>query len=323
MNTETLLTRGRKVAQAIEDEIGKVVFGSEIEKLKQMLVIALYTDSHLMVRAHIGFGKTTTLECFAHTFGGSFRKIQFTADTHPNHIKGHDYYNQRKNEYEYRPGLANNAHIVLVDEFNRAPAETQSALLEIMQERRVVVGNNIYHLNEPFLVVATRNPIEYEGTHDVSEAVLDRFIGQATIPMVSKATLLQIVADKDYWRRTTNRIKRVEQVTNPEEILAFREAIYGSVEVSQDIDNYIADLVLATWEHKYVRVGSSPRAMSFLRQAATIVAFRNKRYYVIPDDVERHAVDILAHRIFMTPEGRFETNSREIIAEILKNVRPT
>lgn len=325
-NTQ-ILEEGRKIAANIEAEVSQVIYGPELRGLVKILILSLFADGHVLVRAPIGLGKTLTCAALARTIGGVTKKRQFTPDMLPSELTGFPFYNQKLQEFVIRHGPLHGTNVFLADEINRSTPKTQSALLSAMEEQHLTIDNQIHELELLFVVLATRNPMEHEGTFGLPEAQLDRFFAQRTIERVSKETILRILSDKDYWRSAANRLDRVKQVTTPEEILAIREAIFNTIHVEEksgNINEYIEGLVAATWEHPLVKYGSSPRGAINLKKAATVVAFMEGDKFVLPDYVRCYAVDILAHRIFMTAEARLdqEQSAAKIIEEVINAVKP-
>ncbi|MBI1871863.1 AAA family ATPase [Candidatus Collierbacteria bacterium] len=320
-----VLEMGRRVDQAIQTEIFKVVYGPELQALTDILILAIFTDSHVVVRAPVGLAKTLACSAMAQTIGGTFNKRQFRPDMLPSELSGFEIFNQQTQAFEVRHGPLFGANVFLADEINRGTPKAQAALLEAMEERHLTVGNNVYQLEPVFLVLATRNPMEHEGTYQLPEAQLDRFLAQPIIRDITEETGLSVLSDPDFWRSASKRLQRVNQVTTPEEIVAIREAIFTNIHIEPRLDSYIWRLRDATWKHELVAYGSSPRGAINLKKAAMAAAFRAGRSYAIPEDIQRYAVDILAHRIFLKPEVRYDENAKSpagVIREVLNAVKP-
>lgn len=320
-----ILERGREVVQRIETEVRKVIYGPELQSLIDILTMAVFTDGHVIVRASVGLAKTLTCDAFAHTIGGTFRKKQFLPDMLPTDLVGHPIYNQKTQEYEVQHGPLYGTTVFLADEVNRATPKAQAALLGAMQERRLTIRNNVYELEPVFLVLATRNPIEHEGTYELPEAQLDRFAAQATIERMSEETALQALSDPGFWRPSSQRLQRINQVTTPDEILAIRGTIFDQIHVETRLEKYILRLVEATWQHELVNYGSSFRGAENLKKAAMFSAFREGRQYATPEDVGRYAIPTLSHRIFLKREVRYDPQAKSptaIIREVLDAVKP-
>jgi MoxR-like ATPase len=290
----------------------------------ERLLIGLLSNGHILLEGVPGLAKTLSIKSLAQTINARFSRIQFTPDLLPADVTGTMIYNQQKNEFVVRKGPIF-ANFILADEINRAPAKVQSALLEAMQERQVTIGNSSYHLEEPFLVLATQNPIEQEGTYPLPEAQVDRFMLKVIIDYPTKTEEQNII------RQNVQGMKQalINPVVATQEILSARELV-RQVYMDEKVEHYILDIVFATrYPEKYnlpklkplISFGGSPRASINLALAAKAYAYLNKRGYVIPEDVRNICRDVLRHRIGLTYEAEAENVSVEmIIAEILKVV---
>ncbi|GMR19186.1 MAG: AAA family ATPase [Patescibacteria group bacterium] len=325
LSSQEVLVEGRKITKAIEAEIAKVVFGDELKVLVDVLILGVFADGHIVTRAPVGLAKTLACNALAQALGGIARKRQFRPDMLPSELSGFEIYNQKTREFEVRHGPLYGTNIFLADEINRGTPKAQAALLEAMEERYLTIGSEVHHLEPVFLVLATRNPMEHEGTYTLPEAQMDRFFAQPVISNISEKTGMMVLADPDFWRSASARLERINAVTSPQEIFALREAIFAGVGVDERLDRYIWRLRDATWKHSMVAYGSSPRGAINLKKAAMVTAFRKGRDYATPEDVQRYAVDVLAHRVFMKPEYRHDpdraTSPADIIHEVLENVR--
>lgn len=323
---QQILKRGQAVALTIEAEIRKVVYGPELHALTDILILAVFADSHVVVRAPVGLAKTLACAALAQTIGGVFTKRQFRPDMLPSELSGFEIFNQKTQAFEIRHGPLYGANVFLADEINRGTPKAQAALLEAMEERHLTVGNNVYKLEPVFLVLATRNPMEHEGTYQLPEAQLDRFFAQPIIRGISEDTGMEVLSDPDFWRGASNRLQRVLPATTPDEIISIREAIFTSIHVEPRLDRYIWRLIEATGKHELVAFGSSPRGAINLKKAAMVAAFRAGREFATPEDVARFAVDVLAHRIFLKPEARFDLQLAKspaaVVREVLNVVKP-
>lgn len=325
LSNPEILDAGRTIAKAIEEEIYKVVYGPELHALTKILVLAVFADSHVVVRAPVGLAKTLVCNALAQTIGGTFNKRQFRPDMLPAELSGYEYFDQGAQEYKVRHGPLHNANVFLADEINRGTPKAQAALLEAMEERHLTIASNVYRLKPVFLVLATRNPMEHEGTYQLPEAQLDRFLAQPVIHGISEETGMQVLGDPDYWRSASDRLARINKVTNPEEIVVIRNAVFAGIHIEPRLDQYILRICEASWKHEFVAYGSSPRGSINLKKAATISAFLAGRDFATPEDVRKHAVDILAHRIFLKPEVRFDSRAKspaDVVREILDVVKP-
>lgn len=307
----------------IHAEMGKAVIGQH--HLVEGLLIGLLSNGHILLEGLPGLAKTLSIKTLATAVNGDFSRIQFTPDLLPADVVGTMIYNQQKNEFVVRKGPIF-ANFILADEINRAPAKVQSALLEAMQERQVTIGNHSYNLEEPFLVLATQNPIEQEGTYPLPEAQVDRFMLKIIVDYPSKSEEQAIIR------------QNVKQLTAPasqpvvhaQEIIEAR-ALVREVYLDEKIEQYILDIVFATrYPEKYqlnrlkpfIAYGGSPRASINIALAAKAYAYLNKRGYTIPDDVRTVCMDVLRHRIGLTYEAEAENvNVEMVIQEILNKIK--
>ena len=306
----------------INDELSKVIVGQQT--MIERLLIGMLSNGHVLLEGVPGLAKTLSIKSLSQTIHAQFSRIQFTPDLLPADVIGTMIYNQSKNEFFVRKGPIF-ANFILADEINRAPAKVQSALLEAMQERQVTIGDTSYKLQEPFLVLATQNPIEQEGTYPLPEAQVDRFMLKVVVGYPTKSEEQMIIRQ--------NTLGLVSPTVNPvasaQEILTAKELV-RSVYVDEKVENYILDIVFATrFPEKYklakfkplISFGGSPRASINLALASKAYAFLNKRGYVVPEDVRNICKDVLRHRIGLTYEAEAENvNVEDIIDEILKTV---
>ena len=306
----------------INDELSKVIVGQQT--MIERLMIGLLSNGHVLLEGVPGLAKTLSIKSLAQAIHADFSRIQFTPDLLPADVVGTMIYNQSKNEFFVRKGPIF-ANFILADEINRAPAKVQSALLEAMQERQVTIGDTSYKLPEPFLVLATQNPIEQEGTYPLPEAQVDRFMLKVVVGYPTKSEEQMII------RQNTLGLvfETIHAVASTTEIITAKELV-RQVYIDEKIENYILDIVFATrYPDKYqlsklkqlISFGGSPRASINLALAAKAYAFLNKRGYVVPEDVRNIAKDVLRHRIGLTYEAEAENVSvLDIIDEILKTV---
>jgi len=306
----------------INDELSKVIVGQH--GMIERLMIGLLSNGHVLLEGVPGLAKTLAIKSLAQAIHANFSRIQFTPDLLPADVVGTMIYNQPKNEFMVRKGPIF-SNFILADEINRAPAKVQSALLEAMQERQVTIGDTTFKLDEPFLVLATQNPIEQEGTYPLPEAQVDRFMLKVVIDYPSKAEEQLIV------RQNTLGLTfpPIYPVASTSEILTAKELL-RQVYMDEKVENYILDIVFATrYPDKYklpklkplIGFGGSPRASINLALASKAYAFLNKRAYVIPEDVRSICKDVLRHRIGLTYEAEAENvNVEMIINEILRVV---
>ncbi len=307
---------------AVKAEVGRVIVGQDA--LVERLIIAMLCRGHILIEGVPGLAKTLTVSTLARAIDASFVRIQFTPDLLPADVTGTTIYSPQDGEFHVRKGPIF-ANIVLADEVNRAPAKVQSALLEAMQERQVSIGGTTFPLEDPFMVLATQNPIEQEGTYALPEAQLDRFMLKVNVAYPTreeeKRILDRFVAPESE--------PQVERVAGPEAI-AMASAALRDVHMDERLRDYIVHLVYATREPEAYRLatlkpliayGASPRASIFLAQTARAHAFVNGRGYVEPDDVKAIAPDVLRHRIVVTYEAEAEdVTSEEIVRRVLAGV---
>jgi len=305
MKVEEVQLKGNEVLK----EVKKAIVGKD-EVLKLILTTIL-ADGHILLEDLPGLAKTLMAKSFARALGVEFRRVQFTPDLLPSDILGVSVFNQKTLEFEFRKGPVF-TNVLLADEINRAPPKTQSALLEAMQERQVTVEGKTYELPEPFIVIATQNPIEQEGTYPLPEAQLDRFLVRLRVGYPSKEEEIEIL------RRRMERKKEevdIQSVTTPREVVEMQKAI-ENVYVSDAILEYITNIVTATREDKKeIEVGASPRGSLALLKLSRAYAALNGRDYVIPDDVKAVAVPALSHRLILKRELWYTRVSQESIME--------
>jgi MoxR-like ATPase len=306
----------------INDELSKVIVGQQ--SMIERLLIGLLSNGHVLLEGVPGLAKTLAIKSLAQAVHADFSRIQFTPDLLPADVVGTMIYNQSKNEFVVRRGPIF-SNFILADEINRAPAKVQSALLEAMQERQVTIGDTTYKLPEPFLVLATQNPIEQEGTYPLPEAQVDRFMLKVVVDYPSKSEEQLII------RQNTLGLSfpPINPVASTSEILTAKELV-RQVYLDEKVENYILDIVFATrYPDKYnlpklkalIGFGGSPRASINLALAAKAYAFLNNRAFVIPEDVRSISKDVLRHRIGLTYEAEAENvNVEQIINEILRVV---
>ena len=301
------------VIERIVANIEKVIIGKRADV--ELAVIALLCQGHLLIEDVPGVGKTVLAKSIARSVGSSFRRLQFTPDLLPSDVTGVSVFNQKTSDFEFRPGPVF-AQLVLVDEINRATPKTQSALLEAMEERQVTVDGVLHELPRPFLVLATQNPIEYEGTFPLPEAQLDRFLMRLRLGYPSPTDEVAIL-DR---QQLQHPVDTLDQVVEVGELLKMQEQV-KSIFVDPLVAQYIVSVVGATRHHDGVYLGASPRGSLALFRTTQALALLEGRDYVLPDDVKRLAASALAHRIIVSPASRVkEVSSEQIIEEVLRAV---
>jgi len=303
-------------------EIGRVVVGQRY--MVERLLIGLLGDGHVLLEGVPGLAKTLTVSSLARAIGTKFQRIQFTPDLLPADLLGTLVYNQKEANFFIKKGPIF-SNIILADEINRSPAKVQSALLESMQERQVTIGDQTFRLEQPFLVLATQNPIEQEGTYPLPEAQVDRFMMKIKVGYPSRDEELEIMRRMARTGGTT----QVNEVVTPEQILSAR-AVLNDLYVDERVEQYIVDLVVATRNPERYRLegikqlieyGASPRASINLNLAARAHAFLKHRAYVTPEDVRTVSMDVLRHRVAITYEAEAEEiSSEDIVQRVLDRV---
>jgi len=302
-----IVAQVQNVAERIVQSIGQVIYGKRNEI--RLTVLSLLAEGHLLLEDIPGVGKTTLAKALARSVGCHFSRIQFTPDLQPAAVTGTSIYNEATREFVFHPGPVF-AQIVLADEINRATPKTQSALLEAMEERQVTVDGQTYPMQQPFLIMATQNPIDYEGTYPLPEAQLDRFLLRIQLGYPSPAEELVVLSSQQY----EHPINNVRQVVSLQELVTAQRAI-RDVYAAEEIKRYIVELVNATRRHPLVYLGASPRGSLALFRASQTRAAMAGRDYVLPDDIKALAEFTLAHRII--PHDR-DVNTRQIVQEALQ-----
>lgn len=310
-----------KIAEVIQ-EVKKVVVGQD--RMVNRLLIGLFTNGHILLEGVPGLAKTLTVNTLAKVLHLDFKRIQFTPDLLPSDLIGTMIYNQQAASFEVKKGPIF-SNVILADEVNRSPAKVQSALLEAMQEKQVTIGDTTYMLDRPFLVLATQNPVDQEGTYPLPEAQVDRFMMKVHIDYPSKADEMEVM------RRMANMSfsSEVNAILSRDEIFDIRNEI-NAVKIAEPLEHYIIELVFATRfpdqyglkeEGKYIQFGVSPRASINLNLASKAVAFMDGRDYVLPEDIKEIAEDVLNHRIILNYEAEADgINTRDLVKILLEKV---
>ncbi len=303
----------QSVAERIVDNVNRVIIGKKTEI--RMTIVGLLCQGHVLIEDVPGVGKTVLAKSMARSIGCSFNRIQFTPDMLPSDVTGVSIFNQQTREFEFRPGPIF-AQIVLTDEINRATPKTQAALLEAMEEKQVTVDGLTYPLEQPFLVLATQNPIEYEGTFPLPEAQLDRFLLRLRLGYPSLAEEIAML-DSQQFKHPLNDL---QQVVSLDELQGAQKAV-RNVYLNDDMKRYILDIVTATRNQTDIYLGASPRGALALYRASQARAAIAGRDHVIPDDIKALAEVTLAHRVLMGPTARIkEITSRSVIQTLLNTI---
>jgi MoxR-like ATPase len=300
----------------IKSEVNKIIVGQDT--MVEMLIAAILADGHVLIEGVPGVAKTLTAKLLSKTMSVNFSRIQFTPDLMPSDIIGTSVYNLKTSEFEFKKGpLFSN--IVLIDEINRAPAKTQSALFEAMEERQITVDGKTYPLTAPFIVLATQNPVEQEGTYRLPEAQLDRFLFKINVDYPSLEDETKIIADF-HSRKNTINFDSINAVMKASEIENYRTKI-REIHIDANLISYIAKIVNQTRNNASLFLGASPRAsLSILAASKAFAAIRG-RDFVTPDDIKHVASNVLKHRIMLTPEKEMEgVSPEEIIKQLIEKV---
>lgn len=302
--------------EKIRAEISKVIVGQQ--KMIDQLLVALLANGHVLIEGVPGVAKTITAKLLAKTISIGFSRIQFTPDLMPSDILGTSIFDMKKSEFEFKKGPIF-SNLILIDEINRAPAKTQAALFEVMEERQITIDGTKYEMQTPFLVLATQNPIEQEGTYRLPEAQLDRFLFKINVkyPQLAEEILL---LQKEHTLQNKNKLEDIQAVVSGQNIVAFQNLVKQIV-VDTNLLEYIAKIVSNTRENAFLYLGASPRASIAILNASKGYAALNGRDFVTPEDIKEAAVPVLQHRVIVTPEREMEgMKSEDIIKQIVDGV---
>ena len=313
MEQPASIERVQQIAARLRENVQRVIVGKS--EVINLAIIALLCRGHVLVEDVPGIGKTTLAKALAQSLGCSFKRIQFTPDLMPTDVLGVNFFNQKTSDFEFRPGPIF-SQILLADEINRATPRTQSALLEAMQENQATMDGVTMPLPDPFLVMATQNPIEMEGTFPLPEAQLDRFMIRLKLgyPSHDEESDILLRFERDAV------LPGLDPVTNSDELAAMRELV-STVRVDEAVRSYIVNVSQATRAHDSLSLGASPRAALALYKTAQALAAIGARDYVVPDDVKEMAVPVLAHRMILTPNSRLRGRTvDQVVEEVLSSV---
>jgi MoxR-like ATPase len=306
----------RHAMEDVRREVGKVIVGQN--KMVDQLLVALLTRGHVLIEGVPGVAKTITAKILSRCLDMEFSRIQFTPDLMPSDIIGTSIFDMSKAEFEFKKGPIF-SNFVLIDEINRAPAKTQAALFEVMEERQITADGQRYPMQEPFIVIATQNPIEHEGTYRLPEAQLDRFLFKIKVGYPTGKQEVEIIL-REHNAVGTQKIDVINQVLTTTDLLAY-QALVRKVIVKTDQIQYIADLVCKTREHALIYLGASPRASLAMLTASKGFAALEGRDFVTPDDIKLAASSVLNHRIVVSPEREMEgLTSENVIEQIIESI---
>ena len=312
INLEPLL----ESINTIKQELGTVIVGQS--KMIDQLLVAILSNGHVLLEGVPGVAKTITAKLLSKTLNIGFSRIQFTPDLMPSDILGTSVFDLKKSEFEFKKGPIF-SNLILIDEINRAPAKTQAALFEVMEERQITIDGTTYILDTPFLVIATQNPIEQEGTYRLPEAQLDRFLFKISIdyPKMDEEIL---IIQREHTLQNQGKLDNIKTLLSSEEIKQY-QALVKQIIVEQNLLEYIAKIVINTRENAFLYLGASPRASIAILNAAKGFAAIRGRDFVTPEDIKEAAIPVLQHRVIVTPEREMEgITSIEIIKQILESV---
>ena len=309
----TLTADSKTLASKLIENVGKVIIGKS--DVVELVLAALFSNGHVLIEDVPGVGKTMLVRSIATSTGCDFRRMQFTPDLLPSDVTGASVFNQKTGNFEFRPGPIM-AQVVLADEINRATPKTQSALLEAMGEQQVTVEGTTRELTSPFMVLATQNPIEYEGTFPLPEAQLDRFFMRISLGYPDSAQEVAIMDDREH----VDPINQLAAVCSPEDIVKLQKKA-DDIYIDALVKQYIVDLAAATRQHPEAALGVSPRASINLMKGSKAYAMLKERDYVVPDDIKTLAAPMLSHRVLLTPSARMrEVTQETVIADALRQV---
>ena len=302
---------------AIRAEVGKVIVGQH--QIVDLLLTALLADGHVLIEGVPGVAKTLTAKLLAKTMSVGFSRIQFTPDLMPSDVLGTSVFMPKTGDFSFRQGPVF-SNLVLIDEINRAPAKTQAALFEVMEERQVTNDGITYKLEEPFMVLATQNPIEQEGTYRLPEAQLDRFLFKIVVSYPAPAEEVDILRGHHQRRNLSDAVEAVRSVLDAGQLATLRGQVH-QVHVEDNLFNYIAQIVQATRANKSLYLGASPRASVALLNSAKALATLRGRDFITPEDVQELAAPVLRHRVLLTPEREMEGGTAdEVVAQLVQKI---
>ncbi|HXA01820.1 MAG TPA: MoxR family ATPase [Cytophagaceae bacterium] len=300
----------------IKEEVGKIIVGQH--KMVDLLIAAILADGHVLIEGVPGVAKTLTAKLIAKTISVQYSRIQFTPDLMPSDVLGTSIYNLKTSEFNFKKGPIF-SNIVLIDEINRAPAKTQSALFEVMEERQITMDGTAYIMERPFMILATQNPVDQEGTYRLPEAQLDRFIFKVEVDYPNPEEELAIIAGF-HSRKGVNDINGIQPVLSAQQIDTYRQNV-KSLHIEPGLMKYISQIVTGTRNNNALYLGASPRASLAIMTASKAIAAMRGRDFVTPEDIQEVVFPVLNHRIMLTPEKEMEgVSAKDIIEQIIKNI---
>lgn len=306
----------RESIDKIKAEMETVIVGQH--KMIDQLLVAILANGHVLIEGVPGVAKTMTAKIIAKTISVDFSRIQFTPDLMPSDILGTSVFDLKKSEFEFKKGPVF-SNLVLIDEINRAPAKTQAALFEVMEERQITIDGHCYTLDQPFMIMATQNPIEQEGTYRLPEAQLDRFLFKINIDYPKLNEEIDIIS-REHLLQNTGKLDHIKAILSASDIINY-QGLVKQIKVEPNLLEYIAKLVVNTRENAFLYLGASPRASIAILNAAKGFAAIRGRDFVTPEDIKEAAIPVLQHRVIVTPEREMEgLTSTEIIKQIIESI---
>lgn len=310
------LSELQQSVQKIKDEVGKVIVGQK--DMVDMLIASLLAKGHVLIEGVPGVAKTITAKLLAKSLSVGFSRIQFTPDLMPSDILGTSVFNLKDSEFEFKKGPIF-SNMILIDEINRAPAKTQAALFEVMEEQQITIDGNTFKLESPFMVLATQNPIEQEGTYRLPEAQLDRFLFKIDVNYPNLEEEIEIIS-REHNLKNKVKIDEISSFLTAFQIASYQNLV-SQIMVETHLLNYIAQLIVATRSNPFLYLGASPRASIAILKASKAFAAMSGRDFVTPEDIKRAAIPVLHHRVIVTPEREMEgVSSKQIIQQIIETV---
>lgn len=311
-NSRIPLGELKESVKRLKQQLSKIIVGQE--EFIELLIVSLFANGHVLIEGVPGVAKTITAKLFARTLETEFSRIQFTPDLMPSDVLGTSILNTASSQFEFRPGPIF-SNIVLIDEINRAPAKTQAALFEVMEERQITIDGQEHLMPPPFMVIATQNPIEQEGTYALPEAQLDRFLFKINVKYPSLQEEI-LILKTHHERKGEAPLMQVDPVLTPEKLASLKQQIQEIV-LEEKLLTYIAEIVLKTRNHPHLFLGGSPRASLAIMNASKAFAAINGRDFVIPEDIKKTLVPVLGHRIILSPEREMEGMTTESVIETI------
>lgn len=301
---------------SIKKQLQKVIVGQK--EMMDLLLVALLADGHVLIEGVPGVAKTITAKLLSKTIDVGFSRIQFTPDLMPSDILGTSVFNAKNSEFEFKKGPIF-SNMILIDEINRAPAKTQAALFEVMEEQQITIDGNTFKLDSPFMVLATQNPVEQEGTYRLPEAQLDRFLFKIDVDYPNLEEEIEILT-REHQLQDKSKTGEVKSFLTAKQITDYQNLV-SQVLVEEHLLKYIAQLILATRSNPFLYLGASPRASIAILKSSKAFAAMSGRDFVTPEDIKRAAIPVLHHRVIVTPEREMEgVSSKQIIKQIIETV---